>query len=220
MTTPSQPLLTCPACGNPLGTGANCPACRLNAGGRADNDAEAPLPCSSDTSSPRPQAPPFQFGLSSLLLITTLAAVIMSVSVMVPGVGILLAILATPALIRTYVLVRRSRADGKPAPTQEKFVLFITCLGISALIALGTGAAFFVTCLVGLAGGAAASGGGWRGLDTGMTVGMILGTFVGLIVLILFLVKWFKHTGRSAKRQDYTRPDYTYPAELPPGNDA
>ena len=57
----------------------------------------------------RQSAAPFQFGLSSLLLITTLVAVIMSVSVMVPGIGILLAIISVPALVRTYVLVRRKR---------------------------------------------------------------------------------------------------------------
>ena len=186
------------------------------AGGRVGSDAHAPLPCSSDTSPPRPQAPPFQFGLSSLLLITTLAAVIMSVGVMVPGIGIALAVISTPALIRTYVLVRRSRADGKPASTQEKFVFFVTCLGIAALIALVTGVAFFVTCLVGFV----VSGSGLGSLDTGFTVGMILGTIAGLIVVILLMRSWFKQTGLFAKRRDYLRPDYTYPAELPPGSDA
>ena len=46
---------------------------------------------------PSEPSPPFQFGLSSLLLITTLAAVVMSVSVMVPGIGIALAVISTPA---------------------------------------------------------------------------------------------------------------------------
>ena len=209
MTTPETPLPTCDNCGNPLGTGAHCPTCRLNAGGRVSGEVEAPLPRFTDTSRPRSQAPPFQFGLSSLLLITTLGAVIMSVGVMVPGIGILLAVISTPALIRTYVLVRRSRADGKPASTQEKFVLFVTCLGIAALIAVATGVAFFVTCFVGF----------FASLERGMTVGMILGTIGGLIVAILLIRFWFKQTGLSEKPLDYLRRDHTYPAELPPEGD-
>jgi len=135
---------------------------------------------------PSQPSPPFQFGLSSLLLITTLAAVVMSVSVMVPGIGIVLAIIATPALIRTYVLVQRSREDGKLASVQEKTLLFLACLGISALIALATGAAFFVTCLVGVFAGSAGK------IDTSVTIGLIVGTLAGLIVLIPLMVNWFK----------------------------
>ena len=104
-----------------------------------------------------PQSPPFQFGISSLLLITTLVAVVMSVSVMVPGIGIALAVLATPALARTYVLSRRSRADGKPASAGEKVALFMMCLGIATLIALATGAAFFAACFVSFSGASAVS---------------------------------------------------------------
>ena len=63
--------------------------------------------------------PPFQFGLSSLLLITTLAAVVMSVGVMVPGVGIALAIVATPALIRTYILTRRAARMASPLRSRK-----------------------------------------------------------------------------------------------------
>ncbi len=91
---------------------------------------------------------PFQFGLSSLLLITTLVAVILSISVMVPGIGICLAIVSVPALVRTYVVVRGQRATRAkwcPIRTRRCFSWRASCT--ATLIAVATAAAFFVTCL-------------------------------------------------------------------------
>lgn len=229
--------MNCPNCGKPLGAGVNCPACGADSGvdrsdgsdhgaeyaphrdDSADNtdspSANPPLQLP-ETRPAKPPPPRFQFGLSSLFLITTLAAVVMSISVMLPGIGIWLAIIATPALVRTYVLVRRSRADGKPASTEEKVVLFMACLGIAALIALATGAAFFVACFVGFWGGAAGGG----GLDRGSWGGGILGTFAGLIVLVLLMVKWFTWVKRPTTRNALLKNPETAPAEPPPESDA
>lgn len=160
------------------------------------------------------QSPPFQFGLSSLLLITTLAAVVMSVSVMVPGVGIALAVLATPALIRTYVLVRRSRAGDKPATMNEKVLLFMACLAIATLIAMATGAAFFAACFLGFWGGSAAAGGGMDSVAVGLITGPILGLLAGLPVLTVLMVKWFR---RPVKSPPITLDLMSTTAEPPPG---
>jgi hypothetical protein len=204
MITPATPPVNCPVCGKPLSTGANCPNCRLSCA--ADREVIA---ARSQATEPPPvpsQSPPFQFGLSSLLLITTLAAVVMSVSVMLPGLGIALAVISVPALVRTYVLVRGSRADGKPASAQEKVVLFLTCLGIAAIIAIVTGAAFFVTCLVGFIGTSAASGGVPSSLDKSLTIGVVLGAGVGIPLLVVLLRWWFRQAGGFAKRPDYFPP--------------
>jgi hypothetical protein len=136
---------------------------------------------------------PFQFGLSSMLLITTLVAVIMSVSVMVPGIGISLAIVSVPALVRTYVLVRRRREAGMPATSHDKAVLFVMCLGIAVLISIATGAAFFASCFAGFIVVSSASGGRMSALDSGLMAGGILGTICGLALLIFLLVKWFRY---------------------------
>jgi hypothetical protein len=135
---------------------------------------------------------PFQFGLSSMLLITTLVAVIMSVSVMVPGIGIALAVVSVPALLRTYVLIRRKREKGETVTNQDKAVLFVLCLGIAVTIAIATGAAFLVPCLVStFAGGAI--GNSENGLVVGAMIGAISGLVASLALLIYLLRKWFKY---------------------------
>jgi hypothetical protein len=137
---------------------------------------------------------PFQFGLSSLLLITTLVAVIMSVSVMVPGIGIFLAIVSVPALVRTYILIRRQRDEGKSASNRDKAVLFLLCLGIAALIALAVGVAFFMTCLGGFAIGSNHS------LDTGFAVGGTVGTCCAVPLSIYLLWIWFRYPRKKRER--------------------
>ena len=68
-------------------------------------------------------SPPFQFQLSSLLLVMTLFAVVMSASVTLPWAGIGLAVLAVPALTRTYVEMRRLPEDSDPVSLAEKALL-------------------------------------------------------------------------------------------------
>ncbi len=126
-----------------------------------------------------------------MLLITTLVAVIMSVGVMVPGIGIALAMASVPALLRTYVLVRRRREAGMPVTNQDKAVLFVLCLGIAVLIAIATGAAFFVPCFVSAFAGAATNSNG--GLMLGSMIGIIAGLIASLTVLIYLLRKWLRN---------------------------
>ena len=136
---------------------------------------------------------PFQFGIASLLLITALVAVIMSVSVMVPGIGIALAMASVPALLRTYVLVRRKRENGEPVTNQDKAVLFVACLGVAVLIAIATGAAFFVPCFVSAI-ACSAIGDGNNGLVVGGMIGAIAGLVTSLTLLVYLLRKWFKYS--------------------------
>jgi hypothetical protein len=136
---------------------------------------------------------PFQFGLSTMLLITTLVAVILSVSLMVPGVGICLAIVSVPALVRTYILVRRKREVGKSASNQEKALLFLACACIALLIALATGAAFFVPCFVGFMAGMNIGASRANELGMGPIIGGISGTCFALPLLIYLLFIWFRY---------------------------
>jgi hypothetical protein len=134
----------------------------------------------------------FQFGLSSMLLITTLVAVIMSVSLMVPGIGIALAMASVPALLRTYVLVRRKRESGDRVTNHDKALLFVLCLGIALTIAIATGAAFFVPCFVSTLAGAAISNSS-NGIAIGGMIGVIAGLIAALTVLVYLLRKWFNY---------------------------
>jgi hypothetical protein len=139
-----------------------------------------------------------------MLWITTLVAIVLGISVKAPGVGVFLVIIAVPALIRSHVLLHHAREGGQPASSKEKVLLFLTCLGISALVALATGAAFFVTCLVGFFGGTGAS----ENYGLGLILGVLFGSITGLSIFVVLIRAWFKTParGESAPR---------YPTEIP-----
>jgi len=88
----------------------------------------------------------FQFSIASLMLIMTLTAVLLGVGVMAPGMGIALAVLAAPALVRTSIVAARSRARGEPMTPFRKIHLFVTSLVVVGIIAVAAGTAFVVTC--------------------------------------------------------------------------
>jgi hypothetical protein len=104
--------------------------------------------------SPRsaPPAGPFQYGLSSLFLIVTLGVILGSVFVMQPGLGIVAAILATPALLWTIVAAMRQGRRGEPMSPERRVSTFILALSTIVGGIIVTGGAFFIammgTCLV------------------------------------------------------------------------
>jgi hypothetical protein len=126
----------------------------------------------------------FQFSLASLMLIVTLTAVLLGVGGMAPGLGIALAVLASPALVRTSVVAALSRARGKPMSVGAKVALFVVSLIVAVVIAIAAGAAFFVSCL---AGAVAAPGGG--SLIVGMTCGLLGALSVAGLLLWAFWLR-------------------------------
>jgi hypothetical protein len=78
----------------------------------------------------------FQFGLSSILLVVTFFAIICSIIKMSPGLGIVIAILALPALVRTCVVVLRHNAEGDPLSVRKKVVVFVLTLCMILLVAV------------------------------------------------------------------------------------
>jgi hypothetical protein len=104
-----------------------------------------------------PPPPPMEparrtFGLSSLMLVIALVAVCLGVYREVPGLGILLAILVTPALVRTSVVATRRKAGGRPMPPLDKVGVFAGTLAAVVVIGVSAIAAFAITCFpIGLA---------------------------------------------------------------------
>jgi hypothetical protein len=101
---------------------------------------------------PLPQAR-FQFGLSTILLVVTVTAILCSITKMRPGLGIPLAIFSLPALVRTCLVVRRWDARGQPMSTGHKASVFVvTVFTIAAAVVAGILVFYivvFVTCLAG-----------------------------------------------------------------------
>lgn len=86
------------------------------------------------------------FTLGSLMLVIALIAVCLGVLVEVPGLGVILLLIATPALIRTLVAVSRRKAAGQPLLWWEKLAVFAGSVGVVTAIGLGALIAFVLTC--------------------------------------------------------------------------
>ena len=128
--------------------------------------------------------PPFQFSLRALLIFTTYVAVLLSIGLMVPGLGILTAILLTPALLRTYFRSVQAAARGERLSGSEKAFNFIAgmavalCIGVAWAVAIAVAA--FAACL-----------GSWngRGQSAGLSAVLVLGGVIGLGFTIFLL--WY-----------------------------
>jgi hypothetical protein len=100
----------------------------------------------------------FQFTIAALLAITTLTAVVLGVSIAAPGLGIALAIVAVPALVRTMITGMQEGWLEKRLPVGEKIGHFVgwLCVGLLALVGgaivavLTVVVGFFLSCVGGV----------------------------------------------------------------------
>jgi hypothetical protein len=182
--------IVCSQCGaaNPIQTGP-CWLCR--------HPLSAEAPPTPGTSQPFavPHVSPAQtFTISSLMLIIALIAVCLGVTREAPGLGIGLAVLCTPALIRAKAATARSRAQGQHVTIADKILAFAGSLGVVVLIGAAASAAFFATCFAGFFGGAATSSlwaSGYEPLGWGWGAGIILGIVAGLWVFVWMLRRFW-----------------------------
>jgi hypothetical protein len=177
---PGEPPVSCPKCGAAIPAGAQtCPLCH----------GEPPV-----EGVPQQQRAPaagyesrvaWQFRLSSMFLWMILLAAVLAVCRMNIGLGILLALLSVPALVRTSrVAVERTVAGGQLSPG-DKTRLFLMTLGVMIVVATAAGSAFFAVC-------AAASLAGYGvGLDAA-GFGIAFGVPLGIIAAIgaAWLITW------------------------------
>jgi hypothetical protein len=94
------------------------------------------------------QANPAQFSLESLMLVITLIAVCLGMIAAVPGLGVLVSIVAAPALIRTLIAGYYEKAAGGKLTLGEKVMAFVASTGVT-LAVLATGASAFATACFG-----------------------------------------------------------------------
>jgi hypothetical protein len=126
----------CPECGAALdGREVHCWLCGHAGDGQVGAVGESPAP-------PRPVAGPLQFSLETLFLVTTLIAVCLGTTLAAPGLGLLLVVVALPALIRTIIAGRQARAAEVPWTAAQKIAGFVASLVITAGIATAGFAAF------------------------------------------------------------------------------
>ena len=127
----------CAECGAAIDAGqSRCWLCKSERVGHAPvNPYASPLPTQDNLA--------WQFSLSSLFLITTLIAVCLGVTLLMPGLGVLLWIFAVPALVRTVIDIRKHKRRG--AALGALFLGFIA----NALILVGL-SQFWLQAIYGL----------------------------------------------------------------------
>ena len=87
------------------------------------------------------------FGLSTLMVTVALCAVFFGVFRESPALGILLAIVVTPALVRTWVASSRREAKGQPMSEVERWVGFAGSVCVIAATGIGPYLAFAAICI-------------------------------------------------------------------------
>ena len=93
---------------------------------------------------------PLQFSLETLLLIVTLSAVCLGALVAAPGLGVLLLVIAVPALVRTCVSGIRSKQHGEKLTAVDKVMAFLASAAMAWAALMAAGMVLFVVGTVSL----------------------------------------------------------------------
>jgi hypothetical protein len=153
---PPPAAILCPACGAYVGdSDGRCWFCERP---REAGDRRTPVTIHGPSvvpAPPRPEPPRqglLQFSIGTLLLVTTLIAVCLGVSVAVPPLGIPLSIVAAGGLLRTCVVGKHMQRLGLHFSVEEKLIEFVISCGVM-IAALGVGllAIAATGCLGGMA---------------------------------------------------------------------
>jgi hypothetical protein len=91
---------------------------------------------------------PFQFGISTLLLIMTLFAVLCSIWKMAPGLGVVLTVITCIGLLGLTCRSIGAAHEGVPLTGPEKLVAFIRPIVIVSIVLAGIGVVAFVGLLI------------------------------------------------------------------------
>jgi hypothetical protein len=124
------------------------------------------------------QAPPppvkGRFTLGSLMLVIALVAVCLGVLREVPGLGVILILVATPALARTLGAASHRKRVGRPMTAVEKVEAFVASVGVVTAIGVSALIAFVATCVPV----------GFVTLSASFEAGLILAVVVGLVAAV------------------------------------
>ena len=92
------------------------------------------------------------FGLTTVMLVVTLAAVGFGVFRNNPAIGVLFFIFVTPALIRTQVIAMRRQRSGVPVTALQRLELFMVSFsatfGIVIALTVAAAIALLGTCII------------------------------------------------------------------------
>ena len=188
MDQPQTGQLHCPECGAELTSSTDpCWLC-----GRSPTPASVGSPFREPVVTAE-TVPERTFGLSSLFMVMTLIAVCLGVGVANPGLGVIAAIVISPALVRTWIASSRRKAAGRQQTTGEKVGEFVlsTAIAFATVMAVGVAAlmAFLGMCTLTCA---LAEGSNVRSMaGDSVQLAIILGLVAGLLAALgtVFLLR-------------------------------
>ena len=129
------------------------------------------------------------------MLLVTLAGVLCGLTAAAPGLGIPLAVLVTPALIRTFAVSNVSRAQGIEPSAEAKLASFVASIGLMLLIVVAGFAVFFVGCCVAFSASTPNQG----GIFGNPSLVIIVLTFIAVAgVMIWLFIKYWPRRSRGA----------------------
>jgi hypothetical protein len=141
----------CPRCGAELAPGRTvCWLCHTNLSALGQGDSMPPPV-------PRRHNEPAQSSLSSLLLFVILIVILGGMIATSPGIGILVTVLAIPALLRTAFITWRRRREGEFVSAGDQagqfmltlLIVFASCVAIAITVVVAFFVTVFVTCFAG-----------------------------------------------------------------------
>ena len=91
---------------------------------------------------------PWQYSLESLLLVITLIAVCLGLFTALPGLFIIVAVLAVPLLLYTHVAGDRERVPATPTTLSEWLLTFAYSTAVTLVVLVAIGVAFVAALLV------------------------------------------------------------------------
>jgi len=182
----STPSGYCRQCGVMLKPGqTKCCLCHAEPSPGATTEAAPARKPAAGGGSAGPATGRFQYGLSSLLLFTTLLAILCSIASMSPGLGIVVAILSVPAIVRTCISASWRGARGQPMSFGKKVAVFLLTLPMIVTVIVAAGAAFFFTYL-----GAQSMGGGDIGRPGAISEKVTFALSGSVAVAVTILLTW------------------------------
>lgn len=128
--------------------------------------------------------------ISVACLLSLMALVVIGVGLEDPGLGIALAVVLTPAVVRTLLISRNESRRGRPQSVPGLLAAMLGSLFVVVTIGVAAAATFFCVCFAGFFGGVFVSepfSKDYEPLGIGMLVGGGLGVVAGICVAYILI---------------------------------
>lgn len=141
---PNEPMAVCSLCGAAIDPGQACWLCRREPSVTSDRVGTNPYAAST--------LPPMETvgSLMPGMFFTLVGGIVIATAALygiAPGLGILMTVLLTPALIRTMIVIARRQRSGEEIRVGDRTLLLLGSMAAVITAVISAGLAFFVACI-------------------------------------------------------------------------